>query len=121
MSPRWRMTVIVAAVAGTVSTPLFWLLEGPNTGQLVGATVQAATGVGALIWAWLQPATPPTAVLQDIVVQTGRAEATGGGQAHTGIRRRDTGDNRAARAQQTGEAIAHGRGSTAGTGIDYTG
>ncbi|MER8073585.1 hypothetical protein ABTZ59_35695 [Streptomyces sp. NPDC094034] len=100
-----------------VSTPVFWLFDGPDTGQLVGASVQAATGVGALVWAWIQPATEA----RDSAVRTGLAEASNGGKAHTGIRRRDAGGSEAARVQQSGNAVARGRGSSAGTGIDYTG
>ena len=54
VSQGWKLTVIVAAAAGIVSTPLLWLLDSPDTGQLVGATVQAATGIAALVWALLQ-------------------------------------------------------------------
>ncbi|MFD0272019.1 hypothetical protein ACFVGY_36440, partial [Streptomyces sp. NPDC127106] len=52
--------------------------------------------------------------------QTGRAEASGGGQAHTGVRRRGDGSPGTARVQDTGDAILRGAGSNAGTGIDYT-
>ncbi|MGW3381918.1 hypothetical protein ACWDCO_17230 [Streptomyces albogriseolus] len=117
MSGGQRAAVTVAAVLAIVSTPVFWLFDGPDTGQLVGASVQAATGVGALVWAWIQPA----AEARDSAVRTGQAEASGGGGAHTGIRRRGASGNRAARVEQSGDAVAHGRGSNAGTGIDYTG
>ncbi|MCX5203202.1 hypothetical protein OG897_17335 [Streptomyces sp. NBC_00237] len=112
-----RAAVTVAAVLVIVSTPILWLLDGPNTGQLVGASVQAATGVGTLLWAWIQRA----AEAPDSAIRTGQAEAIGGGRAHTGIRRRDVGDSAAARVQQSGDAFARGQGSSAGTGIDYTG
>ncbi|MER8046430.1 hypothetical protein [Streptomyces sp. NPDC094032] len=41
---------MVVAVAGIISTPLVWLLNSPDTGQLVGASVQAAAGIAALVW-----------------------------------------------------------------------
>ncbi len=107
----------VTAMLVIVSTPVFWLFDGPDTGQLVGASVQAATGVGALVWAWIQPA----AEARDRTVGTGRAEASSGGTAHTGIRRRGADGSGAARVEQSGDAVARGRGSSAGTGIDYTG
>ncbi|MFF9221491.1 hypothetical protein [Streptomyces viridosporus] len=107
----------VAAVLVIVSTPVFWLFDGPDTGQLVGASLQAATGVGTLVWTWIQP----TAEARNRAVRTGRAEASGGGRAHTGIRRRGAGGSGAARVEQSGDAVARGRGSSAGTGIDYTG
>jgi hypothetical protein len=37
------------AVAGVASTPLVWLLDGPSAGQMAGACVQAAVGIGALV------------------------------------------------------------------------
>ncbi|WUP30398.1 hypothetical protein OHU10_50870 [Streptomyces europaeiscabiei] len=116
MSHGRRVMVAVAAVVVIASTPAFWLLDGPNAGQLVGASVQGATGVCALLWAWIQPA----ARAQDTVTRTGRAEAYGGGEAHTGIRRRHGGSG-AGSVEQSGNAIARGQGSRAGTGIDYTG
>jgi hypothetical protein len=48
MSQGWKITVIVLATVGVVSTPLFWLLESPDAGQLAGASVQAAVGIAAL-------------------------------------------------------------------------
>lgn len=117
MSGGRRAAVAVAAVLVIVSTPVLWLFDGPDTGQLVGASVQAASGVGALVWAWLQPA----AGARDSAVRTGRAEASDGGRAITGIRRRGAGGSGAARVQQSGAAVARGRGSSASTGIDYTG
>ena len=116
MSRGLRVTVVVVAVAVIASTPAFWLLDGPNAGQLVGASVQGATGVCALVWAWLQP----TAQARDTVTRTGRAEAYGGGEAHTGIRRRQGGSGTGS-VEQSGDAIARGQSSRAGTGIDYTG
>ncbi|WSM52292.1 hypothetical protein OG963_00730 [Streptomyces sp. NBC_01707] len=116
MSRGHRVTVTVAAVAVIASTPAFWLLDGPNAGQMVGASVQGATGVCALLWAWKQPA----ARARDTVTRTGRAEAYGGGEAHTGIRRRHGGSGEGS-VEQSGDASARGQGSRAGTGIDYTG
>ncbi|MCX4826806.1 hypothetical protein OG883_45040 [Streptomyces sp. NBC_01142] len=116
MSHGRKVMVTVAAVAVIVSTPAFWLLDGPDAGQLVGASVQGATGVCALLWTWIQPA----ARARDTVTRTGRAEAYGGGEAHTGIRRRHGGSG-AGSVEQSGDAIARGQGSRAGTGIDYTG
>ncbi|WTQ39281.1 hypothetical protein OG539_43385 [Actinacidiphila glaucinigra] len=120
MSRRRRITVMATAVVVIVSTPAFWLLDGPDTGQLVGASLQTATGVCALIWAWIQPTGSPAVGSRDVVVATGRAEASGGGRAHTGIRRRQGGGGGEARVQHSGEATARGQGSSAGTGIDYT-
>lgn len=116
MAGTRRAAMTVAAVLVIVSTPAFWLLDGPDTGQLVGASVQAATGVGALVWAWIQSA----AEARDSAVRTGRAEASGGGSAYSGIRRRGAGGSGAARVEQSGDAVARGRGSSAGTGIEYT-
>jgi hypothetical protein len=54
VSQGWKITVMVAATVGVVSTPLVWLLDSPDTGQLVGASVQAAFGIAALVWGLLQ-------------------------------------------------------------------
>lgn len=122
MSQGWKITVIVAAVAGVVSTPLVWLLDSPDTGQLVGATVQAATGIAALVWALLQrpPAPTPVPGPADLAVETGNAEGTDGGTAHTGVRRRGGAGTGSAKAERTGNATAQGPGSSAGTGVDYS-
>ncbi|WP_331734690.1 hypothetical protein [Streptomyces sp. NBC_00887] len=124
MSPGWKITVMVAAAAGVVSTPLVWLLDSPDTGQLVGATVQAATGIAALIWALMQrppaPAPVPVPGPADQAVDTGNADGTGGGTAHTGLRRPGGAGTGSAKAERTGDATAHGPGSSAGTGVDYS-
>ncbi|MFB7274311.1 hypothetical protein [Streptomyces sp. NPDC056244] len=144
MSQSWKVAVLVAAGAGIVSTPLIWLLDGPDSGQLAGASVQAAAGIAALVWALFQPAAASPGP-RDAAVGTGKAEATGGGSAHTGVRRRGgsgsggtgssgtrSGDpgsagpgnggtgSGSARAERTGDATAHGPGSSASTGIDYS-
>ncbi|MGA5559236.1 hypothetical protein [Streptomyces lavendulocolor] len=111
---------MVAAVAGIVSTPLIWLLNGTDTGQLVGASVQAAVAIGAFVWALLQH--PPAGQGQgpvDTAISTGRAEATGGGSAASGVRRPAGAGSGSARAERTGDASADGTGSSASTGIDY--
>ncbi|MER5972858.1 hypothetical protein ABT112_24520 [Streptomyces sp. NPDC002055] len=122
MSQVWKITVIVAAAAGVVSTPLVWLLDSPDTGQLVGASVQAATGIAALFWALLQrpPAPVPAPGPADLAVGTGKADGTDGGTAHTGVRRPGGAGTGSAKAEQTGDATAHGSGSRASTGIDYS-
>ncbi|PWJ02152.1 hypothetical protein DKG34_40270 [Streptomyces sp. NWU49] len=113
-----KIAVVVVAVAGIVSTPLVWLLDDPDTGQLVGASVQAAAGIAALLWAMFQHA-PPAPGPQDTAVDTGAAEATGGASARTGVRRPGGAGSGSARVERTGDATAHGPGSSANTGIDY--
>ncbi|MGW2027388.1 hypothetical protein [Streptomyces decoyicus] len=122
MSHGWKITVMVAAAAGVVSTPLVWLLDSPDTGQLVGATVQAATGIAALVWALMQRPPDPTPVpgLADLAVETGNADGTDGGTAHTGVRRPGGAGTGSAKAERTGNATAQGPGSSAGTGVDYS-
>ncbi|MFE2140642.1 hypothetical protein ACFXA3_02600 [Streptomyces sp. NPDC059456] len=117
MSRGWKTAIVLVALAGIVSTPLFWLLDKPDTGQLVGASVQGATGIAALLWALFQR--PPTPEPADTAIDTGQAEASGGATARTGVKR--PGDGRgSARAERTGNATATGAGSTAGTGIEYS-
>ncbi|XIE81583.1 hypothetical protein AB6O49_34355 [Streptomyces sp. SBR177] len=117
MSQAWKITIIVLGVAGVVSTPLIWLLDGPDTGQLVGASVQAAVAIAALVWALFQR---PELSRQDTAVSTGRARATGGGTAISGVRRSQGRGSAPARAERTGEATADGDGSRATSGIEYT-
>lgn len=124
MSRTWRITVGVIAVLGIASTPVIWLLDGPGAGQLVGATVQAGTGVTAALWAWRQGRTGPApttpAPVSDTATDTGEARATGGGSARTGVRRPRAAGNGTARAARTGDATADGKGSSASTGVDYS-
>lgn len=122
MSRGGKITIIVAAVIGIVSTPLFWLLNNPDTGQLVGASVQAATGIAALVWAMLQGPPAPTSAPEpaDVATATGSAKTTGGGTAYTGVRRPRGAGTGSAKAERTGDATADGPGSSASTGVDYT-
>lgn len=122
MSHGWKITVMVAAAVGVVSTPLVWLLDSPDAGQLVGASVQAATGIAALVWALLQrpPVPAPVPGLADLAVDTGKAEGTGGGTAISGVRRPGGAGTGSAKAERTGDAIAQGPGSSANTGVDYS-
>ncbi|MER7403714.1 hypothetical protein ABT373_14795 [Streptomyces sp. NPDC000070] len=110
---------MVVAVVLTASTPFFWLLGNPDTGQLVGASVQGATGIAALVWALMQS---PTSNSKPgfVVADTGRAKATGGGRASTGVRGpREAGDV-PVRVERTGDAASDGPGSSASTGIDFS-
>ncbi|MCX4393169.1 hypothetical protein OOK39_30430 [Streptomyces sp. NBC_00264] len=93
---------------------MVWLLNGPGRGELVGASLQAGTGVAALVWAWLQPGRG------DSATDTGQAKASGGGSAHTGIRRPGGAGTGMVRVDRTGDAKADGAGSSAGTGVDYS-
>jgi len=117
MSRSWKVTIIVLAGVGIVSTPLLWLLDGPNMGQLVGATVQAAVGIAALVWALLQPSSSRA---DDTAVGTGLAQAEGGGTAVTGVKRPGGDGSGSANADRTGNATASGEGSSAVSGIDYS-
>ncbi|SOD62121.1 hypothetical protein SAMN06297387_104291 [Streptomyces zhaozhouensis] len=117
MSRSRKITVVVVAIVLTVSTPFFWLLDNPDTGQLVAASVQGATGIAALIWALLQSSANSQAGVA--VVDTGKAKATGGGRASTGVRRPQETGSGPARAERTGDATADGPDSSASTGIDY--
>ncbi|MEU2794183.1 hypothetical protein [Streptomyces sp. NPDC007100] len=122
MPQGWRSTVILVAAVGIVSTPLLWLLDSPDTGQLVGATVQAATGVAALAWALLQRPPAPASIPgpADLALDTGNADGSNGGTAHTGVRRPSGAGPGSAKAERTGNATAQGPGSSAGTGVDYS-
>ncbi|RSN42535.1 hypothetical protein DMH12_33430 [Streptomyces sp. WAC 04229] len=118
MSRSRKITVVVVAVVLTASTPFFWLLDNPDTGQLVAASVQGATGIATLVWALMQSPVNPQAGV--VVVDTGTAEATGGGRASTGVRGSQEVGNGPARAERTGDATADGPDSSASTGIDFS-
>ncbi|MDI5967027.1 hypothetical protein [Streptantibioticus silvisoli] len=112
-----KITIIAAAVAGILSTPLIWLLNSPGAGELVAASVQGAVAIAALIWALFQqpaPAPAPAAPAgpDDRATRTGEADHGG----NTGIRRPGGHGNGSAKAHRTGRAS--GKGSN--TGIDYT-
>lgn len=119
ISRRWKIVIGVIAGAGIALTPLYWLLGGPDAGQLVAASVQGATSIIALAWAVFAPSAVPSAA-GDSAVNTGRAEATGGGRAVTGVRRPPGAGGGPVRAERTGDATAQGSGSIANSGIDYT-
>ncbi|MER7178639.1 hypothetical protein ABT404_03970 [Streptomyces hyaluromycini] len=109
---------MVVAVVLTVSTPFFWLLDNPDTGQLVAASIQAATGIAALVWALLQSSVNPHA--EATAADTGKAKATGGGRASTGVRSPRNPGRGPIRAERTGDATAEGPDSSASTGIDFS-
>jgi hypothetical protein len=106
---------MVLSVAGIVSTPLFWLLDGPDTGQLVGASVQAAASIAALVYAILAA---PASDSRNRVLRTGSANAQDGGQAVTGIKLPNGGGG-SSTATDTGPSTATGQGSRAVSGIDH--
>ncbi|MCD2469527.1 hypothetical protein MBT42_39110 [Streptomyces sp. MBT42] len=116
MSQGWKYTVIALAAVGVVSTPLIWLLDSPDAGQLTGASVQAAAGIAALVWALLQR---PETRSDDVAVRTGQARADGGGTAVSGIKRPQGQGGGSAKAERTGSATADGGGSAV-SGIDYS-
>ncbi|MFH9414663.1 hypothetical protein [Streptomyces rochei] len=110
MSRTWKITVVVLAVLGVLSTPLVWLLGSPGAGQLAGATVQAAVGIAALVWALFQRPSPsgPT----DQATRTGNASRGG----VSGIRRPGGRGRGSATVERTGEAS----GENSVSGIDYS-
>ncbi|QIY58339.1 hypothetical protein HEP86_32365 [Streptomyces sp. RPA4-5] len=118
MSQGRKVVIILVAVAGVVSTPLFWLLNGPNTGQLVGASIQGAASIAALLWAAFAGGTPRSGA-RDRAERTGDAVATRGGQAVSGVIR-PAGGNGSATAQNTGAARADGAGSEGVSGTKHT-
>ncbi|WP_343234617.1 hypothetical protein [Streptomyces sp. ICC1] len=87
MTRAWKIAiaivvVVVVAVAGIVSTPLVWLLDSPDTGQMIGASVQAAVAIAALLRTLFQhPATGQARGPADTAADTGEAEAPGGAGA----------------------------------------
>lgn len=115
MPHGWKLVVAVVGALAVLATPLVWLLGGPSVGEIVGASIQAGTGALALLWAILSGDGQ-----RDEAVGTGEAQAVRGGRAHTGIRRPGGKGMRGARAENTGNAMADGPDSSAGTGVDYS-
>jgi hypothetical protein len=112
---RWRRIVLVAAgTVATASTPVVWLLGDPNVGQMVGASVQAGIGIAALLVPvlWRGDGRGP----QVEAVDTGKAVASGGGSANSGVRLRGNMGGASVRAERTGDATAEG-GGTANSGV----
>lgn len=116
MSSAWKITVVIVATVAIVSTPAVWLLGSAETGQLVGASIQAAVGIAALIWMLIQPTNNR---MRDSAVRTGRAAANGGATAVSGIRHGQSPDCSGAKVERTGNATATGEGSGAVSGIDF--
>ncbi|GJF28926.1 hypothetical protein KNE206_16260 [Kitasatospora sp. NE20-6] len=117
MSRALKTVVAALAAAAVLSTPAVWLLDGPGPGQFVGATVQAATGVAALVWAVLQGR--PTPAVHDSAEHTGPAVATGGGRASSGVTGPADRGGGSATVRNTGAADSDGPGSRAETGVHY--
>lgn len=117
VSQPWKTIVMVLAAVGIVSTPLIWLLDSPDSGQLTGASIQAAAGIAALIWALFGGSGNRP---DDIADRTGETEATDGGTAVAGVKRPHGRGGGSAKAKDTGNAKATGKGSKSVSGIDYS-
>ncbi|MFD9418788.1 hypothetical protein ACFWC9_29330 [Streptomyces goshikiensis] len=117
MTQGRKITIIVLATIGVVSTPLIWLLHSPGAGELAGASLQAAVGIAGLVWALFQSSVHRS---DDTVTESGQARASSGGRAVTGIRRPQGHGTGPATVTTTGNAAADGDGSSAVSGIDYS-
>ncbi|WP_262705905.1 MULTISPECIES: hypothetical protein [Streptomyces] len=120
MAHNWKVTLIAVGAVLAASTPFVWWMNGPDTGQMVGGSIQGATGVASLIWARVASSTRtgPAADADDVAADTGAARATGGGHASTGVRGPREAGGRRLRAERTGDATADGPGSQANTGVE---
>ncbi|MEU0991601.1 hypothetical protein [Streptomyces sp. NPDC005953] len=121
VSKGMKVAIMTGAAAAIASTPLYWLLGGPDSGRLVAASVQGATGVIALVWSLFtspgspEPRTATDAV--DIVSGSGRASASDGGTAVSGGVRGSVADSIPMRVQDSGKVTAEGPGSFACSGV----
>ncbi|PSM41359.1 hypothetical protein C6Y14_21515 [Streptomyces dioscori] len=114
MMPVWvKWLVGVVALGMIVATPLVWLND-PGAGEFVGASLQAGTGVAALAWAVITGL--PSNESGATVIGSGNARATGGAKTRAGIQTRGRGRG-PLRVENSGDAVAHGSGSEADTGI----
>ncbi|BCJ47217.1 hypothetical protein GCM10010168_71940 [Actinoplanes ianthinogenes] len=103
---RGLFGVIVAGLVGYLA------VVGLDRADKLGSVIGSVVAVIALIAPYLLPA--PTDV-PDRVEDSGKARATGGGQANTGVQ--VAGDDRPARVTGSGDAVADGPGSVANTGV----
>jgi hypothetical protein len=119
-----KVVLAVGAAVLAVASPLAYTLASAAVGDAVSASVIAATAAAALtvpLWPGRTDGPEPGSdtPVDAVAVNTGRAEATSGGYANTGVRRRQ-GARGAARAKRTGDAVAQGPGSHASTGVEET-
>jgi hypothetical protein len=119
-----KVVLVVGAAVLAVTSPLAYTLASAGVGDAVSASVIAATAVAALtvpLWPGRTDGPEPGSDASGdmIAKDTGRAKATNGGDANTGVRRR-RGAGGVARAGHTGNAVAKGQGSHASTGIEET-
>ncbi|MTE21875.1 hypothetical protein F0L17_22715 [Streptomyces sp. TRM43335] len=106
--------MVAAGAVAVASTPVVWLLGDPDTGQMVGASVQAGVGIVALLMPMLRRSDRRGPQVE--AVGTGKARASGGGSANSGVRLDGNADPVSARAERTGDAVAES-GGHANSGI----
>ncbi|MDG4765771.1 hypothetical protein O7632_16940 [Solwaraspora sp. WMMD406] len=102
-------------VAGLV---VYLVMVGLDKADKLASSIGAVAALTALAAPYLLPAPGSRGVSMvepDEVRDTGAARATGGGRANTGVD--VVGDDRPARVIRSGNATAHGPGSTANTGV----
>ena len=105
-----------------VASPLAYVLGTAEIGNAVSASIAAATAAAALavpMWSTREDGDAPvrTKAPGAAAMDTGRAQAEGGGNANSGIRR-PRGAGGPVHAERTGPAIARGRGSHANSGAE---
>lgn len=89
---------------------------GLDDADKVASSIAAVLALVALGAPYLLPSpTNDSPVDIDLAENTGNADATGGGQANTGVDSTD--DGRPAQVRQSGDARADGRGTTANSGV----
>ena len=116
---RGRKVVLGAGVVVlAVASPLAYTLASAGVGDVVSASIIAATAAAALavpLWPGHADGLDPAGGA--VATDTGGVRAVGGGDANTGVRRR-RGVGGAARARRTGNAVAQGPGSRANSGVE---
>jgi hypothetical protein len=117
-----KVVLAVGTGALAVASPLAFTLGPAGMGDTVSASIIAATAVAALVVPMWSGGTrspkPDDQVPNDTyAMKTGKAEADGGGDANTGVRRQ-RGTVGPVRAERTGPAVAHGPGSRANSGVE---
>lgn len=122
-SSRWIWAGRALAGLILVAVGGYLVRVGLDTADKLASSISLLVAIAALLAPYLLPAPPspapqtggPSMPDADHVEDSGKAEATSGGQANTGLRTTDRSGS--AQVTRSGDARADGPGSVANTGI----
>ncbi|GAB3004729.1 hypothetical protein GCM10027184_72480 [Saccharothrix stipae] len=111
----WAGRVVFGLIVAGLAVYLFKV--GLDDADKLGSSIGGVAAVAALLAPYLLPRREEDAVPDEVVVEdSGDADATGGGEANTGVETVD-GDPGTVRVTRSGNAVADGPGSVANTGV----